>query len=88
MSSVTIHALEVAGFVAIVAVLMEVQLASRRATTPDVKPDTSEPWSYRRQWARIRYEGAHGTGIIVIRAIEIVVIAVALIVALISALTF
>ena len=86
MNTLTKHALEVAGFVVIVAVLMEFQLASRRSTTPNIKPDDSGPWSYRRQWARIRYEGAYGTGITVIRVIEAAVVAIALLVALISAL--
>ena len=85
MNSVTKGALEAVGFVLFCTVLYETQLAMRRASTPrDSEPDTSGPWSYRKQWARIRYEGAYGHGIRVVRVLEAVALVVALLIALIS----
>lgn len=56
MSSVTKHALEVAGFVVIVAAIFEFQLAGRRASVPRTPdPDPGERWPYKRQWSRIQY---------------------------------
>jgi hypothetical protein len=87
MSSVTKHALEVAGFVVIVAAIFEFQLAGRRASTPNAaEPDLGGSWSYRRQWSRIRYEGTYGAGITAVRVIELAVVGIALLVALILAI--
>jgi len=87
MSSVTKHALEVAGFVVVCFAILEFQLAVRRTSTPQgAKPEATGPWSYRRQWQRIWYDGTYGTWVTVVRAVVAVVVIVALIVALISAL--
>jgi hypothetical protein len=87
VSSVTKHALEVAGFVVACFAILEFQLALRRSSTPqEAKPEAGGPWSYRRQWERIRYDGTYGSWVTVVRGVVAVVVIVALIVALISAL--
>lgn len=86
MNSVTKHALEVAGFLVVCFLILEFQLAVRRSATPeDVKPEAAGPWSYRRQWKRIQYEGTYGSWVTVVRVAVGLVVIVALIVALISA---
>jgi hypothetical protein len=85
MTSLTKHALEVAGFVLLVSLLVESQIAIRRSSTSrDSKPSPNERRSYHRQWATIRYETAYSPVWVGIRILECSVIAIALIVALIS----
>lgn len=87
MTNTTKHALEVAGFVVIVALILEMQLAVRRQVVSDEPPPPRESgWSYRGQWQRINYTGTYGRWIVGVRVAEIAIVAVALIVALIAQL--
>ena len=87
MTDVTKHALEVAGFVVVIALILEMQLAVRRQAVPDEAPPPRENgWSYRGQWQRINYTGTYGTWIVGVRVVEIAVIVCALVVALIAQL--
>jgi hypothetical protein len=87
MNSTTKHALEIVGFVVIVALILEMQLAVRRQVVSDEPPAPRESgWPYRGQWQRISYTGTYGRWIVGVRVAEIAIVFVALVVALIAQL--